>query len=450
MDNNLIKIRKAASQVILPIQHFISGLELSGLILIGTTVVALMLANSSYGEPFLHFWHTELRFGFGSWEMDMDLHTLINDVLMTFFFIVVGGEIKREIIEGALSSRDKAILPIIAALGGMLFPAIIYSVFNFNSDTSSGWGIPTATDIAFSLTVISLLGKKVPFSLKIFLAALAIADDLGAIVVIALFYSSNVNLMYLVYALLIISIMYGMNKSNVMKIWPYTVTGILLWFCFYDSGIHPTIAGVVYAIMVPFSIPNYETVFNKHFAKVLQNIDMLKASNNSDKLVRAELIEEMQQVSTKMESPLHNVIVFLQPMSAYFIMPLFALSNAGVVMDTHAFSQLSSPVSLGIVFGLMLGKSAGIWITCYAAVKYKIARLPDDINWKYLYGMAWLAGIGFTMSIFVTQLAFDNKGIIATAKVSIILASLGSALVGFVFLSLLSKINKKKINTLGI
>lgn len=438
------KIKTAiARTIIMPVQRYFADLEIGGLILLIVTILALIFANCAFGSTFLHFWHTEFEFHFGEFKMTMDLHILINDVLMTLFFIVVGGEIKREIIEGALSSKEKAILPVIAAFGGMVFPALIYVAFNYGTSTASGWGIPTATDIAFSLTVFSLLGKNAPFSLKIFLAALAIADDLGAIVVIALFYSNSLDWYHLAGGIAVIALLFGMNKSGITELRLYALLGILLWYFFYMAGIHPTISGVIFAIAVPFRLNNYENVFDKQLLVVKDCVSQLSDKAITDKLVRGELIEKMQHESNKMEAPLHNVLIFLHPISNYFIMPLFAFANAGVVIDNEAFANVFSPVALGIIFGLMLGKSTGIFLTSYIAVKLKIAQIPDDVNWKYIYGMAWLAGIGFTMSMFVTGLAFTNKTDIETAKVAILIASTLSGIIGYFYLKTLTKILSK-------
>lgn len=447
MEKKVSRVQQALSKITMPIQQFFAESELSGMLLLSVTVVALALANSSIGEAFLHFWHTEFEFHFGDFKMQMDFHILINDVLMTLFFIVVGGEIKREIVEGALSTKEKAILPVIAAIGGMLFPALFYIMFNWGSPTAAGWGIPTATDIAFSLTIISLLGKKVPFSLKIFLAALAIADDLGAIVVIALFYSNSLDWYHLMGGFGVIGLLFVLNKSGVTNLTIYSLFGIILWYFFFMAGIHPTIAGVVFAFVVPFRLQNWEYVFEEKMKVVRECVSALDDKKTTDKLVRGELIERMQQASTQMEAPLHNVLVFLHPISSYFIMPLFAFANAGVIIDTDAVANIFSPLSLGILCGLMLGKSTGIWFTTWLAVKLKIAQIPEDVNFKYIYGMAWVAGIGFTMSMFVTGLAFksipDNASYIETAKISIILASFLSGVIGYIYLNFLNKVTLK-------
>ncbi len=441
-------VKSALEKIISPIAQFFAEAELSGMLLLAVTIIAMGLANSSFGETFLHLWHTEFEFHVGQFKMAMDLHVFINDVLMTFFFVMVGGEIKREIVEGALSSKEKAILPIIAALGGMIFPALLYVAFNFKKPTISGWGIPTATDIAFSLTIISLLGKRVPFSLKIFLMALAIADDLGAIVVIAFFYSNSLDFYHLFGGFVMIGILIMLNKTDVTSLKIYTLFGIILWYFFFMAGIHPTIAGVVLAFAIPFRLSNWEHVFSEKMKIVRECVQELDNPELTDKLVRGELIEKMQVASTEMEAPLHNVLVFLHPICSFVIMPLFAFANAGVIIDTNALANILSPVSLGILCGLMLGKSTGIWFTTWLAVKFKIASIPDDINMKFIYGMAWVAGIGFTMSMFVTGLAFksipNNETYIATAKISILLASTLSGIIGYFYLSVLNKVVTKK------
>ncbi|MFN0049033.1 MAG: Na+/H+ antiporter NhaA [Cytophagales bacterium] len=448
MKKRISSVQNVVKKLSMPIQQFFAAAELSGMLLLAVTIIAMTLANSAVGEDFLNFWHTEFEFHVGGFKMVMDLHILINDVLMTLFFVMVGGEIKREMQEGALSSREKAILPIVAAFGGMLFPALIFLVFNYNQPTASGWGIPTATDIAFSLTIISLLGKKVPFSLKIFLLALAIADDLGAIVIIAFFYSNTLDFYYLFGGFAVIGILVMLNKTDVTNLLVYSLFGIILWYFFYMAGIHPAIAGVVLAFAIPFRLSDWENVFHEKMITVRECFHALENPKNTDKLVRGELIEKMQIASTEMESPLHNALIAIHPISSYVIMPLFAIANAGVMINTDALSNIFSPVSLGILCGLMLGKSTGIWLTTWLAVKLKWAQIPDDLNMKYIYGMAWVAGIGFTMSMFVTGLAFksipNSDSYIETAKIAILLASTLSGLIGYVILSLVDKVAKKK------
>lgn len=420
--------------IVTPIQRAFAEFEISGLILLAATITAMILANTNLGESIHHFWNTPIVVGIGSYSFSCDLHILINDVLMTLFFVVVGGEIKREVVDGALSTKEKAILPIIGAVGGMVFPGLIFVLFNHNLPTSGGWGIPTATDIAFSLAVLSILGKKVPFSLKIFLAALAIADDLGAIIVIAFFYSNTINVYYLAGAFVVVFLFFISNRSGISRLTWYCILGIILWILIILAGIHPTIAGVIFAMSVPYRLNNYSSIFHTQLHILKENLILLSNNDTKDIKLRGELIEIIQNESKKMEAPLQNVLHFLLPISSFVIMPLFAFANSGIVINLESFTYLTSPLSLGIIFGLMLGKSIGITLFSWLAIKLKIANMPENINWMHIYGMAWIAGIGFTMSMFVTQLAFVDATYIETAKLSIIIASILSGIIGYAIL----------------
>lgn len=424
-------------KVVSPFNEFIHMHELSGYLLLCTTVISLVLANGPFGEAFVHFWHTEFIIGFAGNNINISFEHLINDGLMTIFFVVVGLEIKRELIEGELSSREKALLPVIGAVGGMLFPAIIFTFFNFGSAEASGWAIPTATDIAFSLTVISLLKGKVPLSLKIFLTALAIVDDLGAVVIIAAFYSSNIAWMPLLFAGITIAILIGMNAMDVRNVKLYLFFGLILWFCFLQSGIHATIAGVILALTVPFRFKNYEAETRKLLTEVQGYAQQLsECSNKEMHMLRDQIIEKMQKTSTLMEAPLNNLLYTLHGTSTYLVMPLFALANAGVIINTEAIANLNTPLSWGIILGLVFGKSFGITFTVWLSTKLKIAAKPGNVTWKDMYLTNLLAGIGFTMSIFITNLAFTDKEMIDTAKAAIIIASFGAGILGFVLLKL--------------
>jgi Na+:H+ antiporter, NhaA family len=421
-----------------PFSKFLKLQQASGYLLLSATFIALYLANSSHSEDFVQFWHSKINFNVGSWfHLELTIEQFINDGLMTIFFTVVGLEIKRELIEGALSTKEQAILPVVGALGGMLFPALIYLGFNFGSDSASGWAIPTATDIAFSLAVIQMLGKKVPLSLKVFLTALAVVDDLGAIVVIAIFYSSQLHWLYLCYAMLIVGVLYMMNMAFVRNIWAYCFVGIFLWLCLHHSGIHATISGVILAMCIPFRVKDYELLFNTHLKEVQAFSQMLGESKDKvSNEIKDEIIEEMQRTSTLMEAPLNNMLHMLHTFSSYVIMPLFALSNAGVKLDLGAMADLLSPISLGIFFGLILGKSLGITLTTYITSKLGITALPPNVRLYEMFLVNILAGIGFTMSIFVTNLAFTDPAMIATAKFSIIVTSFSAGILGFVLNSM--------------
>jgi NhaA family Na+:H+ antiporter len=428
-------VKSLLSKILLPINEFIRFQESGGIILLFSTVLAIVLANSAWSEGFIHFWEIPAEISFAGYLIHFSPAHLINDGLMTIFFVVVGLEIKREVMEGELSTPQKALLPVIAALGGMLMPALFFTVFNFNHSTQNGWGIPTATDIAFSLTVISLLGNKIPNGLKVFLAALAIADDLGAVVIIALFYSASINWLALGIGLGIFGIMLLLNYRKIDHLLPYYVLGIVLWVCFLKSGIHPTIAGVLFAITIPHRRKkNFEPRVKEVIYTLEKHLDMLRSEAcKQDKMLRDQVIEEMQRVSRIIESPLQNLLHYLHPFSGYIIMPLFALANAGIIFTAVSQDMLFHPLLLGIGAGLILGKSTGIIAFTWLSVKIGIAKLPVNVSFSKLYGLAWLAGIGFTMSIFIANLALPSE-ILSLAKMAILGASCISGITGYLIL----------------
>ena len=381
------------------IRNFVKLESLSGIILLFAGLVALILSNSSSADAFNHILHLKLYFGTNLPLFYKSIQHWINDGAMVIFFFCIGLEIKREYLEGELSMPSQAILPVIAAVGGMAVPAIFYLLFNFNNpETFQGWAIPSATDIAFSLGVLSLLGKRVPISLKIFLMALAIIDDLGAIIIIALFYSSDLELLSLFVVLFILFFLYLCNKRNLQNIWIYIFLGFLLWIFIQNAGIHATISGVLLAIFIPH-----------------------------EKTKQGSLL-------TCAESKLH-------PWVAYLIMPLFALTNAGVYLGDVSLASLSNPVPLGIMTGLFFGKQIGVFFTTFLLIKMGYARLPSESNWIQMYGIALLTGIGFTMAMFINFLAFDTDIYINQAKIAILIASFTSAVLGYILLNFKSSRN---------
>lgn len=433
--NNLAEISATILQKITsPFVRFLHLQQASGYLLLLATLIALVLANGPWAESFTHFWHTPISLQLGDFfSLKLTVEQFINDGLMTIFFTVVGLEIKRELIEGALSSKEQAILPVVGAVGGMFFPAVIFLAFNYGKPSASGWAIPTATDIAFSLAVIQMLGNKVPLSLKVFLTALAVVDDLGAIVVIAVFYSHDLNLMHLFYAGGIVGVLYLMNVADVRNIFAYCFVGAFLWIFLHSSGVHATISGVILALCIPFRFKNYEQLFYKHLVDVQHYSSLL--SESKDKLkpeIRDQIIEEMQTTSTLMEAPLSNMLHLLHRFSSYIIMPLFALANAGVQLNFDAMQNLLSPLSVGIFLALLLGKSIGITATTYFTSKLGLTALPSGVKIYEMFLVNILAGIGFTMSIFVTNLAFSDATLIETAKFSIIITSFAAGIIGYV------------------
>ena len=382
-----------------PFKWFFKLEAASGLILLISAIIAIIISNSSYAEIYFHTLHKYIFIGINNFGLKLSVLHWINDALMPIFFFFVTLEIKREFIQGELSSKKQAILPIIAAVGGMLVPALIYIFINFsNSVTLNGWAIPSATDIAFTIGVLSLLGSRVPISLKVFLTALAIIDDLGAIIIIAFFYTGDLSFKYLGLVLLIFVLLLLLNKGNIKKTLPYVILGLFLWFFTHASGVHATISGVLLACCIPHR----------------------KKEHDFSLLVKME----------------HAI----SPYVAYFIMPLFAFANAGVSLESLTLSTLLSPVPLGILLGLFLGKQIGVFIFSYTAIKLGLAQMPNNSNWLNFYGVGILTGIGFTMSLFVGNLAFiENIQYMDGVKIGVLSGSLLSTVVGYFLLLTTSK-----------
>lgn len=421
------------------IGNYIKEESIGGFILIFMTLVAIIWANSSYYEYYHYLWHDlKLGISFGSFELKGALHHWINDGLMAIFFFMIGLEIKREVLAGELSTLKKASLPIGAAIGGMVVPAIVYVIFNYqNPDYLSGWGIPMATDIAFALGMMSLLGKKVPINLKIFLTALAIADDLGAILVIAIFYTETINVMELVYAGIFLVILFGANRLGVRRTAFYAIVGLIgVWLSFFYSGVHATIAGVLIALTIPVRTKISE---NQYIEKLHGYVHKFEKEPPNDRTLltqkQAHLISNVQSLSEDAHTPLQKLEHTLHPITAYIILPVFALSNAGVRIEGNFFGLLFHPISLGIIFGLVAGKALGISLFSHLMVKLKLASLPEGLTWRHIYGASLLGGIGFTMSIFIAGLAFVPDEFIQIAKVGIFAASFIAATAGLFILS---------------
>ena len=368
-------------------RDFIKSEKAGGIVLLICTIISLIIANSAFGEAYGHFWHKHLDLSFAGVQLDLSIEHWINDGLMTLFFLLVGLEIERELFRGELSHIRNALLPIGAAIGGMIVPAGIYLLVNLNSADKSGYGIPMATDIAFALGMLLLAGPRVPFQLKIFLIALAIIDDLGAILVIALFYNSGISWLHLGLSLGIFTVLMVFNKTGVKGLIFYLLPGVAMWYFMLQSGVHPTITGVLLAFAIPFS-DNDET------------------------------------------NPSYILQHFLHKPNAFLILPLFALANTGITLSANWQLDLLSANSLGILMGLVLGKPIGILLACYLMVKMKITSIPARLNWRMLTGAAMLAGIGFTMSIFISNLAFSDIDMVQSSKIAVLLASLVATVAG--------------------
>jgi len=380
------------------VRKFLRKESTSGLILIFITLLALIFSNTFLSEFYTSFLHTKIEFKIGEFlDISKPLILWVNDGLMAVFFLLIGLEIKRELILGHLSSISKIALPAIAAVGGMLVPALIFLFFNYGNDFAlRGWAIPTATDIAFALGVIALLGKRVPISLKIFLMALAIFDDLGAILIIAFFYTSDLSFISMLLAALCIVVLFAMNRFQVTALSVYALVGTVLWICVLKSGVHATLAGIILAFAIPLNAINEK---RKHISPV--------------------------------KSLQHHIHVWV----AFVILPIFAFVNAGIDLRDMSFEKILSPVSLGIILGLFIGKQVGVMLFVYLAVKFNLAKLPRCTSWMQIYGVSVLTGIGFTMSLFIDSLAFnDTELFFYTDKLGILIGSLLSGIVGYLIL----------------
>ncbi len=426
-------------QIVRPFQEFFQIEASSGIVLIAMTVIALLWANSPWAERYFQLWETEAGIVFGQFRLEMHLGHWINDGLMAIFFFLVGLEIKREILVGELSTPKKALLPIAAAVGGMIFPAVIYLAINAGTRGQAGWGIPMATDIAFALGVLALLGSRVPSSLKIFLAALAIVDDLGAVLVIAVFYTADLAASWLVVGATVFALMLLLNRLGVRHPAPYGLLGVVLWFAFLESGVHATIAGVLAAMAIPARSIIDVDQFTDWTGNVLhefrtQAIDTDPLPGKQHITGQRGLLQALETAIHHAESPLQRLEHALELPVALVIMPIFALANAGVDFLGHFFDDLFNPVSLGIVFGLVVGKQIGILLFSFLAVRLRLAELPAGVTWRHIWGVAWLGGIGFTMALFIDGLAFGGSPLLDTAKIGILAASIISGIVGYAIL----------------
>ena len=423
-------------RIVRPFQDFAHKESSGGILLIAATVVALVWANSPWGEGYAALWHTKLTVGLGDFSISKDLTHWINDGLMAVFFLVVGLEIKREVLVGELSSLRRAALPIVAAVGGAVVPALIYVAFTAGTEGAAGWGIPMATDIAFALGVLALLGERAPLALKVFLTALAIVDDIVAVLVIALFYTSEVSWAALSVGGFFLVALVAANLIGVGRTLVYALLGIGLWLAFLLSGVHATVAGVLLAFTVPASSFINPKAFVERGRYVLDRFEQAgeQGENVLTNEERQAALHALNRATYELEPPLHELEHALHPWVAFAVVPLFALANAGVPLGGGIAGALTDPVSLGVVAGLVLGKQIGVTLFAWLAVKIGLSELPGSIGWRHVYGAGWLAGIGFTMSLFVTDLAFGNDGLVDAAKLGILVASLISGVVGWTIL----------------
>jgi NhaA family Na+:H+ antiporter len=414
--------KRVVGGLVSPVQRFIRIESSSGIVLIAAALVAFIWANSPLAASYAAMQHLEVGLTFGGWGLEMDLHHWVNDLLMAIFFFLIGLEIKREVLVGELRSWDKASLPAAAALGGMIVPALIYAGLNWGQDSVRGWGVPMATDIAFALGVLALLGDRVPLSLKVFLLALAIVDDLGAILVIALFYTSELDLTALLISLVIgwLALLYGRAEGS--RPLPFLLIGALVWYFMLKSGVHATIAGVLMAFAIPL----------RHRMTVEEIKEELRWSPGRAFEEVETRIGHLERVLERARSPLHTMEHALQPYVAFVIMPIFALFNAGVTIggDGAQAGAIVGSISAGAFLGLLLGKPIGVLLFVWLALKTGQSRRPDDAGWPAIIGIGLLAGIGFTMSLFIADLAFGSGAELDQAKLGVLAASVVAALCG--------------------
>ena len=448
--------------VVQPTTEFMRIEAAGGIVLVLAAAAALIWANG-FGDSYANFWHTEITFDLGILTLSEDLHGWVNDALMAIFFFVVGLEIKHEAVHGELRDRRQAALPIFAALGGMVVPASVYAAFNAGGPGGAGWGIPVATDIAFALGVLSLLGKRAPIQLKVFLLTLAVADDVGGILIIAVFYAEQVSLLWLLGAGVTIGVIIAMQRNGVRLIRAYLPVGVVLWLCIFESGVEATIGGVILGLLTPASALVSRDRFGDSMAEMLEKYHgalgrgpledpragpdaHARAGMHPGELAEAPIREDLaDQVVHRMavlvretRSPLHRVEHGIAPWSAFLVVPIFALANSGIALTGEAISgALRSDIAWGVAAGLLLGKVVGVLLFSYVIVRLGVSELPPGVRWGHVGGVALLAGIGFTVSIFIATLSFDHEQLVEEAKIGIFAATIIAAVLGFLALRLL-------------
>ncbi|SNR70029.1 sodium/proton antiporter, NhaA family [Lutibacter agarilyticus] len=431
-------------RISVPLKNFIQKETSSSIILFAVSIIAIVWANSSYGYIYEDLWHHKFTIGFADNELHLSkpLILWINDGLMAVFFFVIGLEVKREVLLGELTTLRKASLPIFAAIGGMLFPVLIFLFLNNGKIGGEGWGIPMATDIAFTLGILTILGKRVPLGLKIFLTAFAIVDDIGAVIVIAIFYSSNIQWDLLLYAMILIGFVGFLSYKKIYSQYFYYIIGFIVWFLFLKSGVHPTISGVLMAFTFPITRSVDLGDYLKSVTSQLSIFNVAK-EEDSDLLDHDEIkaLDSVEYMSKQLVSPLQHLEHTLHGWVSYLIMPIFALANAGVVISFEglgAFSHISYNVALALVFG----NTIGIMLLSFFAIKLKWADLPENVNYVQLFGVSLLGGLGFTMSLFISNLAFEDENLVTAAKMGVIIGSLVAGALGYIVLRLSLKVKK--------
>lgn len=434
---------KSFDKILTPFDEFIHRQTTSGLLLMAMAVIALILANGPLADAYLHVIHTPISLNIGDWTLGMSLHHWINDGLMALFFFVVGLELKRELLVGELAILRNAVLPIAAAIGGMVVPALIYFAINPAGDAALGWGVPMATDIAFAIGALALLASRVPKALITFLVALAIVDDLGAVLVIAVFYTDTIALTPLAVAGVLFAVLMAFNMSGIRKTLPYFIVAVLLWYALLQSGVHATIAGILGALSVPAK-PKYNPErFSEHVKELMRRFD---ANHQPGKSIMTNdalrsVVQTLENGVLSVGAPLQRLEHIWHMPVAYLVIPIFALVNAGIPLEFSSLSEtLKNPVTIGVSLGLVAGKFIGITGFSWLVLKLGVAQLPKGTRFTQIAGVSLLAGIGFTMSIFVAQLGFgEREDLLLMAKTGILLASVLAGVMGYIWLYLVSK-----------
>lgn len=420
-------------RVFLTAQAFMQIEAASGMVLLFAAIGALVWANSPWDHTYFDLWHSRVILDADIFAVDLDLQEWVNDGLMTIFFFLMGLEIKRELVHGELSNPRRALLPAAGALGGMAAPALLYVLLNYGGEGGHGWGVPVATDIAFAVGVLSLLSRRVPFSLRVFLLALAIADDIGGIIVIAIFYATGIDAFALGLSALTLLVIAIMNRSGVRTINIYVVVGAILWLTMLESGVHAALSGVILGLMAPASYFYNPATFAAAAQDLVERFKLASAAESDE--VQANILAQMEDLTQGTEAPLERLERALHRWVGFGVVPLFALANAGVhVSGDTADAAISSPISQGVFLGLLVGKPVGIFLVTWIAVRLGICEMPRGATWPQVFGIGILGGIGFTVSLLITDLAFKEDLFIDEAKLGVLVASVAAALLGLVFL----------------
>jgi len=429
---------------LIPINNFINKQTSVGILIIIMAALAMIVANSPYSDLYHNIWKQELHIGFNDAVLNKTLLHWINDGLMSIFFFMVGLELKKEVMSGELSSFRKAILPIVAAIGGMIFPALIFYYFNVGLDSIKGWGIPMATDIAFALGVLYLLGNRVPLSLKIFLTAIAVIDDLGAILVVAFFYTQDIMLNNLAMGGVFLMFLLLANFIGIRNPIVYAIAGIGgLWMAIMLSGVHATIA----AVLAAFAIPTTKKIDTPLFLRkvkmlsfeIKEKLTSNSTNENENEDEITNIIEKFSLLTEDATPPLQRLDSYLHSFVSFIVLPIFAFANAGVTLDSNSFDNLFSNLAIGVIVGLIVGKFVGIVLFTRLMVYFKISKLPPNVEWKHVYGIGFLGAMGFTMSLFITELAFNNEILLTQAKIGILSASIIAGFIGYFYLKIISR-----------